>query len=787
MTTTTHRAFGLGLVLFATTLASATAVTAATPKTASVEGFLTSTGGGAAADGTYDMTFSVWANASTATALWTEGPVKVTVSKGQFTWELGSKTALDISKIAATATPLLGIKIGTDPELPRQTLHSVLFALHAGSADSLSCTGCISATQIAGGGISAAKVGFNYAGSTTKGGPAVDLACTGCVSVKELKFDGDVDLAGNSLKAKNGTFSGDVAAATITAGAFIGDGSKLTGIKTPSGECKTAGEVVKGINTDGSLKCVKAMDPAALPKDGLNEISNDLLSNQFIDTISTKDTKVAIPDFQGKEAISNITFPNIGTAQTFSVSVHVENTDLSLLSMVVLPPNDKKVGWKLCDPCGAKDSKIYKASFTPTAKPKSGDIGYWIGKNPQGLWNLKVLDNGFCIPQAAGNAKYCNTTNKTDGWIETWSITIQTLSNQKVAMNGNLIVSGGLTLSGGGKITGDVTQSGNSTFEKAVTFKGPLGYEWCYAGRDGERSIVVGGVCTPGVGSHRTWLSAQDFCRAKGADLCSGAQSLVLRAHGMLPTYTSSGNWTNSFADNDGNNWRDANGATGDDHGYNSGYAAPCCFNNTPSRPTDEIVKWQSGDKGMRVVHIHNKTDVSFHSAAVYCATLNADLCTKSQYVYLRTAGKITVQPVWPNDGEDTDGVQEYGTSGNKSNLADDMSYHNSYGFACCAGERTSSKCPAGSTDTGGVCWVKVHNTNNVNWINAARDCGKLGASICTVSQSSVLRRSNILKSPGNWTAGFSDCDGQCSSSYGIGNAGNNLNQNSGYGYACCL
>ena len=233
--------------------------------------------------------------------------------------------------------------------------------------------------------------------------------------------------------------------------------------------------------------------------------------------------------------------------------------------------------------------------------------------------------------------------------------------------------------------------------------------------------------------------------------------------------------------------WRDANGQTGDDHGYNSNYGAPCCFNNTPSRPTDQIVKWQSGDKGMRVVHIHNKTDVSFHSAAVYCATLNADLCTKSQYVYLRTAGKITVQPVWPNDGEDTDGAQEYGTSGNKTNLANDMSYHNSYGFACCAGERTSSKCPAGSTDTGGVCWVKVHNSNNVNWINAARDCGKLGASICTVSQSSVLRRSGVLKSPGNWTAGFSDCDGQCSSSYGIGNASNNLNQNSGYGYACCL
>ena len=75
--------------------------------------------------------------------------------------------------------------------------------------------------------------------------------CTGCVDVSDIKFNGDVDLGANSLKSKNGTFSGDVTAATVTATSFVGDGSKLTGIKTPSGECNTAGEVVKGINADG--------------------------------------------------------------------------------------------------------------------------------------------------------------------------------------------------------------------------------------------------------------------------------------------------------------------------------------------------------------------------------------------------------------------------------------------------------------------------------------------------------------------------------------------------------
>ena len=175
------------------------------------------------------MTFTVYANSSTTTALWSEGPAQVTVSKGQFSWILGSTTPINVAKISAAATPFLGIKIGADPELPRRALHSTIFALHAGSADTLTCTGCVSATQIANGGISGVKVGFNYAGSSTKGGPAADLACSGCVSVKELKFDGDVDLAGNSLKAKNGTFTGAVAAASVTAASFIGDGSKLDG------------------------------------------------------------------------------------------------------------------------------------------------------------------------------------------------------------------------------------------------------------------------------------------------------------------------------------------------------------------------------------------------------------------------------------------------------------------------------------------------------------------------------------------------------------------------------
>ncbi|MEY3015377.1 MAG: hypothetical protein RIT45_4112 [Pseudomonadota bacterium] len=426
-------AFG---ALVAAVLLVVAPVHAAVPTQTAVEGVLLSAGGSPAADGGYQLTFALYAAASGGTALWSEGPIEVQVAGGRFHYALGASKPLDPKVLADAASLFLGAQVGSDPELPRQALRAVPYALVAASATGLTCTGCVAGDQIANGAIAAAKLGFNYAGSNTKGGPALDLACTGCVSVSEMKFDGDVDLGGNSLKAGSGTFTGDVVAKTVTATSFVGDGSKLTGLKTPAGTCKT-GEVVVGIASDGSLQCKNAA--ASLPPDGLDEISNGLLANQFVDTIGATDKAVAIPDNTGASANSTLEFPDIGTAQAFSLTVEVKNTDLSTLAIVLLPPDDKKVGYVLCDPCGDKDTKAYKVEFPKTA-PKSGDLTTWIGKNPKGTWNLKVTDTSFCIVQAPGNATLCDVTKKVDGEIVDWSITIQTLSNQKVQTKGQLLV-----------------------------------------------------------------------------------------------------------------------------------------------------------------------------------------------------------------------------------------------------------------------------------------------------------------------------------------------------------
>ncbi len=389
--------------------------TAAVPSQTLYEGVLFSTGG-PVSDGTYGLTFAIYATQSGGTAAWQEGPIQIKVVGGRFSLRLGETTPLDGKKLAAMPQQWIGVKVAADPELPRQRLAAVPFALHALSAS------------------------FGYAAATKPGGAASDLACTACVSVSELKFDGDLDLGGQSLKAKDGTFAGGVAANTVTANTvtantvnattFVGDGSKLTGIKTVSGGCTKAGEVVRGIKADGTFDCVSFS--GSLPKDGISGISNGVVSNVFLDAFNAPSQNLPIPDNTGIEAVSNVVVPDVGTVRDLQVNVQLVNTDLSKISIKLLPPDDKAKGWLLCDPCGEADVKSLNRTWSVKAPPKSGDINKWVGKSAKGAWTLKVLDSAFCVVQKPGNKDLCDVTKNLDGRIVDWSVKVETLSNKKI-------------------------------------------------------------------------------------------------------------------------------------------------------------------------------------------------------------------------------------------------------------------------------------------------------------------------------------------------------------------
>jgi subtilisin-like proprotein convertase family protein len=419
---------------------------AAVPPSVQLEGALFSAGGGPAADGTYTVTFSLYKDAQTSAAAWTES-ASVAVKNGLFTYALGTSKALDAAAVGALGgAPYLGVKVDPDPELPRKPVQSVLFALRAATAEALECSGCVGTTHLdpkvladyaKSSALSKAATSGNYADLT--GAPDLSVYAKLAQLAKVASSGNYADLTGvpdltayakvSSLAkiAGTGAYADLLGAPTLAKVSTSGAYADLSGAPTTTValgvQCGT-GLVVKGINADGSLNCIAAIDPAALPPDGINEISNNLIYNQFVDSVAGG-TAVLIPDNNPVGVTDLITFPDIGLAQSLSVAVDVSNSDTTKLKISVIDPNS--IEYVLFN--GGASGTGVKTSYPDKTKPVSGDLTTWVGKNPAGKWYLKVVDTGFL-----NNAK--------DGQINSWSINIQTLSNKKVQVKGDLIVDG---------------------------------------------------------------------------------------------------------------------------------------------------------------------------------------------------------------------------------------------------------------------------------------------------------------------------------------------------------
>ena len=762
----------------------ASAAGAAVPTTSSMEGVLLSSGGGPAADGNYTVAISIYAAETGGAAVWSETGVTIAAKGGQFNYQLGSKTPLTAAALNLSKA-WIGMQIGTDPELPRKQLGSNAFAFRAAVAEALECTGCLKATHLE------AAVLQPYAKSTdlTAYAKTADLG-TYAKTADLSAYAKVTDLTAYAKKtdlssyATTASLADYVKAASLAKVAGTGSYADLTNKPTLAtvaasgsyadltnkpvmaklGDACGTNLVMKGIKADGTYECVTA----GIAPDMINEISNDLIWNQFVDGVNgTKD--VQIKDGFAAGVTDTLTFPDVGLAQKLWVDLSLSNSDVSKVVVELYGPG-MSAPYLLYN--GGKTGQAIVAKYNDGTPLVSGDMNKdWLNKNIKGNWSITVKDtSAIVVPPGTPPYTYDGKFN--------WSLSIQTLSSKKIQVKGNLIVDGGLTMGAGGAIAGDVT------FKDHVEF-----LDGCPQTASGERTLAMGGVCLAGAAGGKNWQNAVDYCHNMGAYVCSGSQSLLLRKQGVLANYTpaqyGSANWIASYSDNDGR-WRDEIvGDASDDTGAGAAFSVACCFNWTPPRTSDQIVKVAANDTGVRVTHIHNTADVPFHYAAAYCASLKSDVCDKSQLVYLRTAGKISAGYFWSNDGEDTDGAVEYGTAGSGT-LPNDLPLINGQAFACCAGERPTTACPSGTTNSGGVCYKKVVNSGTT-WVNAAKDCAAIGSRVCSVAESSVLRRKGVLTIAGSWSGGFNDCDGNCAGTNGIGNAANNLNPNSGYGYACCL
>jgi subtilisin-like proprotein convertase family protein len=408
--------------LIAGCLLSATPAAAATGPVV-FDGYLGKAGGGAVADGQYNLTFALYETAQGGQAVWSEGPVSLTVSGGRFMHDLGSSTPLDGAVLAGLSAAWVGVQVGNDPELPRRRIGSSAYALMADTTAGVLCSACIGPGNLAAGAVTADKVDFGYAASDSKGGPAKDLACTGCVTVAAMSFDGDFDLGGNSLTATS-VDTGSVTASSVSAQSFEGDGSKLSGITLPSGSCG-AGQVVTGIDVNGQVTCGDVA--SSLPKDALDDVSNGVITNEFTDTFVAAGLPLGIKDNFPVGVSLEIDVPDVGLAKTMNVTVKLTNSDIKDVEVVLYDPENTEYLLHDGSEAGPTLEKVY-----PTVdQPAQGDLTYWYGKNPKGKWLLKVVDKAF-------------KDNTTDGEISEFSVNINTVSNKKVEVKGSLNVTGDL-------------------------------------------------------------------------------------------------------------------------------------------------------------------------------------------------------------------------------------------------------------------------------------------------------------------------------------------------------
>ena len=360
-------------------LLSAPPAHATVPGTLLVEGTLANIAGAPVADGPYSVVFTVYGDAVSPTPLWTEGPLSVVVKSGGFSQLLGVTTPLTGALLAAGTSPMLALKVAADPELPRKPMASVPFALRAGTAESLDCTGCVSATALA---------------------PSVFAAIT--------------------------------AASNLAKVASTGAYADLTGTPTlvALGQACGTGQVVSGIDATGKVVCAAS---TSLGGDPLGYVSGGTLSNVAA-TATAGSVNLPIPDNAPTGLTDSIVITNTAAIATISVAVNITNSDISHLTVTLVPPDNSVI--VLFNKNGPLGGNIV-TSYPDQTPVYSGNLAGWSGKAANGTWQLRIIDSAA---QAGGGTF--------DGKLNSWGITLGYASPNKVEVKGSLTIDGNLTVNG---------------------------------------------------------------------------------------------------------------------------------------------------------------------------------------------------------------------------------------------------------------------------------------------------------------------------------------------------
>lgn len=496
-----HRLPSTLLALLLTALAAVPA-TAAPPLQMPIQGVLRDNAGLVVSEGTFAMTFALYAAEGDSDPVWTESwppggescavaPAGcVAVQGSAFAVLLGTHVPLDPQTFAVAPELWLGVRVEGDPELPRRRLGSSAYALHAataGQAAGLACSGCVDEGAL----------GFPAAAGDVHGGSA--LHALSAATAEALDCQGCVPM---------GALGDDVKAAIAAAG--------------PVG-------------------------PGDLPHDGLDEVSNGTLTNHFAITAASTDTPKPVPGFWFELTESKLQVPDLGVTTSFSVTVSITHPQPEQLVVVLTPPSGLGTPVTL-HALGPGTPGGLSGTWPTELTPAAGSLDQWVGTNPKGEWTLGVKDE---LPPGD------------DGTLQSWSLSFDYLSAKVVeatgdlSVTGDVAVGGGLTVGGGLALGGSVACdgcvgeaalapgvrfpgilvattsvsgcSGNGSWSKSFPVPEGATYAlvWATGGTGAQgQSCGLDGVLVPGGGSlwcHDTGNVAQGVTLSLGWGSCSGS------------------------------------------------------------------------------------------------------------------------------------------------------------------------------------------------------------------------------------------------------------------------
>lgn len=402
------------------------------------QGLLLDNAGLPVSDGQYYVTFALYGAATGGSPLWSESwPPEgvdcatvgacVATQGGAFAILLGSHEPLQAAVFATTPQLWLGIKVEQDPELPRRRVATSAYAFRAMSAatadaaKTVACAGCIGPSAL----------GFPTAGAVAAGGSAIhslstdDLSCTGCVSPGEVSFPYA------AAATKGGAATGLECSGCVSIAEL--DDQAITALSM----LYTDQMAIAAVAADGFMRKTDGVSTAQLPPDGLDEVSNGVLTTQFQSSYPTPNP-VAIPDFAPPfpVATATVSVPSLGAAETLSIQVHIDHANVGQLVVKLKSPAGVEL--LLHDKTGAGTTTLFTTYPSPTL-PVQGDLAQFLGTDIAGTWTLEVSD------KVAGGT----------GTIQAFWVHLGVLSDDRVGVNGSLDVAGSLTV-GGKAVTGGV-------------------------------------------------------------------------------------------------------------------------------------------------------------------------------------------------------------------------------------------------------------------------------------------------------------------------------------------